>query len=666
MASTARRLGGIGVAVVALIGAATANSMQRSRAVHAASVKAQSQVDETLPKVIAGLEALTKDVAQKAENGARLKPVEDLVGQITSQSDITQLSTTFSEFEVEPFFKPYASVGPHAYFLGEQPLYSSDPKLTDMLVPLARSATVSGTATALTAFGGSVWAVGVGRSEKTNPQQQPILFALGEQLTPKLLESLATGNQVAVVLVPSGKHSDAVGAGPTEAVEALKRRLISMKLDESPCCARKTIAPGVEVLIHKDPAPLLSEGANEASKTTPVFFGVGGLIALVGLIFAFRGGSKEQDPESTALLRETAQQLKQSQEQLQRLSQQLTLTNTNRVDATGNAPPAGGGDDALGSTQASVQTSRYEIVAPLGEGGMARVSVAVVRGAEGFRRTFVLKRLRPELAGNQEVVNQFIDEARLGASLVHSNIVPVFDFGRDADGYFLAQEYIVGRDVDALIEASKAQRGRPLELPIVLLIAQEALKALSYAHTRKNDAGKPMGLVHRDVSPNNLMVSARGELKLLDFGIVKSDDRVTKTQAGVVKGNLFFMSPEQARALEVDPRSDLFSMGMVLFSCITGNPLYSGSNVYELMTRAGTGLTDEDKARVRAECGALADVILKALSLDPKDRYADAEEFAKALNALGPAATTGELHQLMDSLFANAFAEERQKFAVQA
>lgn len=650
--------------MVALIGAATANSMQRSKAINAASVKAQAQVDETLPRVIAGLEALSKDVAGKAERGARLQPVEDLVGQITSQSDVTQLSTTFSEFEVEPFFKPYASVGPHAYFLGEQPLYSSDAKLTDMLVPLARAATVSGTATALTAYGGSVWAVGVGRSEKTNPQQQPILFALGEQLTPALLEPLATGNQVAVVLVPSGKHQDAVGAGPTDAVESLKRRLISMKLDESPCCARKTIAPGVEVLIHKDPSPLLTEGANEASKTTPVFFGVGGLIALVGLIFAFRGGGKEQDPESAALLRETASQLKQSQEQLQRLSQQLSLNNTNRMDAP--VTPAPQGDEGLGSTQASVQTSRYEIVAPLGEGGMARVSVAVVRGAEGFRRTFVLKRLRPELAGNQEVVNQFIDEARLGASLVHSNIVPVFDFGRDADGYFLAQEYIVGRDVDALIEASKAQRGRPLELPIVLLIAQEALKALSYAHTKKNDAGKPMGLVHRDVSPNNLMVSARGELKLLDFGIVKSEDRVTKTQAGVVKGNLFFMSPEQARALEVDARSDLFSMGMVLFSSITGNPLYSGNNVYELMTRAGTGLTDEDRARVKAECGPLADVILKALSLDPKDRYADAEEFAKALNTLGPAATTGELHQLMESLFATAFAEERAKFAVQA
>ena len=289
-----------------------------------------------------------------------------------------------------------------------------------------------------------------------------------------------------------------------------------------------------------------------------------------------------------------------------------------------------------------------------------------MRGAEGFRRTFVLKRLRVEMSTNPEIVAQFIDEARLGASLVHSNIVPVFDFGRDAEGYYLAQEYIVGRDVDALIEASKAQRGRPLEPAVVLYLAQEALKALGYAHTKANDAGKQLGLVHRDVSPNNLMVSARGEVKLLDFGIVKSDDRATRTQAGVVKGNLFFMSPEQARALPVDQRSDLFSLGMVLFSALAGEPLYSGNNVYDLMTRAGVGPTDADRERVKAACGPLAGVVLQALSVDPDGRFADAEAFGQALAAVGVPVSAAELQALMNSLFASEFNEERQKFAVGA
>lgn len=635
--------------------------MQRARAVDAAKVRAQSEADEVLGKVAGEVEALAKGVATKAQRGARISQVEQMVGQVTTQSDVTELTNTFRGFVGEPHFAPYSSMGPFAFFLGEKHLFSSDLALSEMLMPLANAATVSGSAQGLTPYGGSVWAVGVGRTEGVNPQQLPILLALGEKLTPALLEPIARANQVALLLTAGTKPDESVGAGDAPGLDELQRRRTAMKLPTEPCCARKALVPGVELHVFKDPKPLLAAASVEGSQGAPIFFGVGGLFALVALIFGFRS-SRAPDTANAELLKQTADQLRQSQEQLQRLSQQLNV-NTDRF-AQAAQPPPPAPDDGLGSTQASVQTSRYEIVAPLGEGGMARVAVAVVRGAEGFRRTFVLKRLRPELVNNQEVVNQFIDEARLGASLVHSNIVPVFDFGRDADGYFLAQEYILGRDVDALIQASKEQRGRALEVPVVLTIAQEALKALGYAHTKRNDAGAPMGLVHRDVSPNNLMLSARGELKLLDFGIVKSADRVTKTQAGVVKGNLFFMSPEQARALEVDKRSDLFSLAMVLVSAATGRPLYSGDNIYDLMNRAGAGPTDADRQRVRDECGPLADVLLKALSIDPAQRYENAEAFAAALATVGAPAPAAELQALMEALFAEAFAAERQKFSV--
>jgi serine/threonine-protein kinase len=131
-----------------------------------------------------------------------------------------------------------------------------------------------------------------------------------------------------------------------------------------------------------------------------------------------------------------------------------------------------------------------------------------------------------------------------------------------------------------------------------------------------------------------------------------------------VKGNLFFMSPEQARALETDPRSDLFSLGMVLVSAATGTTLYSGNGVYELMQSAAAGPTEAHRQRVREQCGALAPVILRALSLDPAERFADAEAFGRALLEVGPAASTAELQKLMEQLFSTAFAEERQKFAV--
>ncbi len=221
---------------------------------------------------------------------------------------------------------------------------------------------------------------------------------------------------------------------------------------------------------------------------------------------------------------------------------------------------------------------------------MAKVSLAVTLGEQGFRRQFVVKRLKTELTANPQVIAQFIDEARLGASLVHSNIVPVFDFGRDADGFFMAQEYIMGRDLDA-VRRALWQRGTRLDLKMVLYVAQEALKALSYAHGKTDDTGKAMGLVHRDVSPNNLMVSARGEVKLLDFGIVKADDKLSQTREGMIKGNVFYMSPEQARGLPVDPRADLFSLGLVLYTAFSGETLYRGVTNYDLLTRAGEGLS---------------------------------------------------------------------------
>ncbi|MBL8951502.1 MAG: serine/threonine protein kinase [Myxococcaceae bacterium] len=318
---------------------------------------------------------------------------------------------------------------------------------------------------------------------------------------------------------------------------------------------------------------------------------------------------------------------------------------------------------ALDATSVSEGSGkRYHEVAPLGEGGMAKVSIAVTHGAEGFRRTFVLKRLRTELTVNPEIVAQFIDEARLGASLVHSNIVPVFDFGRDAEGYFLVQDYIMGRDLDAVRRALFEQHRATLDLPLVLYVAQEALKALSYAHGKTDDAGRPLQLVHRDVSPNNLMISARGELKLLDFGIVKAAGKLSQTQTGMIKGNVFYMSPEQARGLPVDNRSDLFSLGLVLFTACAGEPLYRGNSNYELLTRAAEGLGQDELQRVSRLPAPLAELLVRVLQFDPNNRFSSAEEFSNAL-PVGQVGSAAAMQQLMEALFKGDFTAERQRFS---
>jgi serine/threonine-protein kinase len=295
---------------------------------------------------------------------------------------------------------------------------------------------------------------------------------------------------------------------------------------------------------------------------------------------------------------------------------------------------------------------RYRLLDRLGEGGMAELFVAEVSGVEGFSRTFVLKRLRPELATEKDAVAQFVEEARLQASLVHSNIVPVFDFGMAGSQYFMTQEYIIGRDLARLMLRQHERGGRGVSPEIAFFIAHEVLQALAYAHDTRDRTGAPMGIVHRDVAAGNVMVSFQGEVKLSDFGIVKSNRRVSKTQVGMVKGNANFMSPEQARGNAVDGRSDLFSLGLLLHYCLTGELLYWGENDLETLYRAANGPTGEDVAAICALPEPAASILTRALALDPNDRFQTAAEFGEAL---APHIGAGKhaIARLMQRLFAD-------------
>ncbi len=293
---------------------------------------------------------------------------------------------------------------------------------------------------------------------------------------------------------------------------------------------------------------------------------------------------------------------------------------------------------------------RYHLLRRIDGGGMADIYAASLHGAEGFRRLFVIKRLRPELARNRTAVEQFIDEAKLGSSLVHPNIVPVFDFGKLGDEYFMAQEYIVGRDIARLLQRHLDRTGRPLDERLMLYIAHDVLEALAYAHAQTDAQGTPLGLVHRDVSPGNIMVTARGEVKLFDFGIVKAIGRLAKSEEGVVKGNISFMSPEQARSEPVDARSDLFSLGLVIYYGLTNERLYRDDDgSFEQLRRAGVGPTTAQLAKI--DHLALAGPILRrALAVDPARRYQNAVEFAAALAPHTPGARA-EAAALMQRLF---------------
>jgi serine/threonine protein kinase len=300
---------------------------------------------------------------------------------------------------------------------------------------------------------------------------------------------------------------------------------------------------------------------------------------------------------------------------------------------------------------AITSVGRYRVIDRIGQGGMAEIYSAVSTGEGGFRRSVVIKRLRPQLTDDPVAVAQFCDEANLLAMLHHPNIVAVQDFGRAGDQLFLAQEYVLGRDLGRLVKRSLDRENRPLASEVVAYVCHELLKALDYAHNFRNEHGKPLNIVHRDVSPENVMVSSRGEVKLLDFGVVKSaEGRATKSEAGVVKGNVSFMSPEQARGLSSDARADLYALAQVIYLCLAGRPLHESETTYGLLLKAGAGPGQEEWTAIGKLPKPFADLLRRAFAPGIDQRHQNAREMAAELEPLiGDGAR--KTHDLVKRLF---------------
>jgi hypothetical protein len=482
-------------------------------------------------------------------------------------------------------------------------------------------------------------------------RSNPAVLLLAKPIDDGAIRKLAEKARGAVLLSDGTRPVIAAGAEPERellkaAIGSESKGPIYESADGTWAAAVSPLVPGLWLWTYASGAASAHDAESTATATTAVIWSVAGLVAIVCVFAGLRRRSAAPAPVET-----TTANIPPPEAALPSGGPFRTRAG---VGPQGLAPPRGtGGDLAQAATEihrsdprlsatAGVRTTsfgRYMLLDLLGEGGMAQVFTAVTFGAEGFRRTFVVKRLRAELSREPGVVAQFIDEANLGSTLVHSNIIPVFDFGKVGEEYFLAQEYILGRDLGRLTARVIERDRRPLPPKVVLYAAAEVLQALEYAHGKLGDGGRPLGIVHRDVSPSNVLVSARGEVKLFDFGIVKAEGRVTKTQHGVVKGNVSFMSPEQARGISVDGRADLFSLGLVMFYCLTGEILYHGETTYELLVKAATGPGPGELARIAALPAPCADVVRKALETDPTKRYQTATEFADAVAPLVAALT---------------------------
>jgi serine/threonine-protein kinase len=276
---------------------------------------------------------------------------------------------------------------------------------------------------------------------------------------------------------------------------------------------------------------------------------------------------------------------------------------------------------------------RYQIIKHLADGGMAELLLARSGGIEGFERHVVVKRIRVERARDQNVINMFLDEARLAASLHHANIVQVHDIGHEKGEYFFAMEYVHGEDLRRLLN-HLAKKGEQLPLEHVLSVIMAAAAALHYAHEHKSKDGKPLGIVHRDVSPANVLVAYDGNVKVVDFGIAKAAVRSSDTQVGTLKGKISYMAPEQCMGQPIDRRSDVFALGIVLYELYTVRRLFKGESDFLTMAAIVQGNIPKPSEARPDIPPALEQIIMKALAMAPGDRYQTADEMRLALKQL--------------------------------
>ena len=272
---------------------------------------------------------------------------------------------------------------------------------------------------------------------------------------------------------------------------------------------------------------------------------------------------------------------------------------------------------------------RFQIIGRLATGGMAEVYLALSGELPGYRTLLVVKRILPHLASNRQFIGMFLDEARLAALLDHPNVVRIIEVGHDGEEYFLAMELVQGKPLSAVLRKATRERRPPSPALAAYIIAQAA-SGLGYAHALTDGDGRPLGVVHRDVSPQNVLLSFEGAVKLIDFGVARAFGRVAHTSPGGLKGKIEYMSPEQASAEEVDHRADVFALGVVLWEVLTGRRLYRRET--ELATMRAI-LDDpiprpSEVADVPPELDA---VVMRALRKRRDARFSSAHEMAQAL-----------------------------------
>ena len=311
-----------------------------------------------------------------------------------------------------------------------------------------------------------------------------------------------------------------------------------------------------------------------------------------------------------------------------------------------------------------IKFGKYYLLERINVGGMAEVFRAKAYGVEGFERLVAVKRILPNIAEDKEFIRMFVDEAKISVQLTHANIAQVFDLGVEDGAYYIALEHVHGRDARAVFDRAK-RLGQIMPVAQACFIAMKVCEALDYAHNKRDNSGTELNLIHRDVSPQNIIVSFEGEVKIIDFGIAKAAGKGSKTQAGILKGKFGYMSPEQVRGLPIDRRSDVFSCGIVLYEMLTGSRLFVGESDFSTLEKVRNVEVVPPSTYNKSIQPELERIVLKALAKDVSSRYASAIDLHDDLQAFIYTASEfysrKDLAGWMKSAFANEIKTEIAK-----
>jgi cytochrome c-type biogenesis protein CcmH/NrfG len=304
---------------------------------------------------------------------------------------------------------------------------------------------------------------------------------------------------------------------------------------------------------------------------------------------------------------------------------------------------------------------KYLLLEKLAVGGMAQLYKAKITGIQGFEKLIAIKTILPHLASEKELITSFIDEAKLAALLHHQNIVQIYDFGPMEDSYFIAMEYLFGKDLRHIFSKSQ-EKGMPFSNELALYVISRICSGLDYAHNLKDYQGKSLNIIHRDISPQNIFVTYEGDVKIVDFGIAKAASQSTITQFGMIKGKISYMSPEQASGQSIDHRSDLFSTGILLYEMATHKRMFTGADTLQILAKVSRAEFEPPEVALSGLPPKIYQVINRSLTKDRDQRYqscgemlADIEECMIALS-LRPSARG--LSQYMKELFKKEIATE--------